>query len=169
MGRGGGGPLALGCRSKWKNATESRLPGNCGRYLLLLPHVCKLKGTTSEHLPSLYAFLVPALHPTCPESFSSNSNSRSYSDNVANDDSDFCSSLCSTSNSASLEEEEEEEESSVASTMAPWLQLEKVVWRWAETVPPEEVTQEYIEAAYHVGLELRADPADPRNRKCSLG
>ncbi|XP_073172774.1 ubiquitin carboxyl-terminal hydrolase 48 isoform X4 [Lepidochelys kempii] len=37
--------------------------------------------------------------------------------------------------------------------MAPRLQLEKAAWRWTETVPPEEVTQEHIEAAYRVGLE----------------
>uniref|UniRef100_A0A8C3T766 Ubiquitin carboxyl-terminal hydrolase 48 n=1 Tax=Chelydra serpentina TaxID=8475 RepID=A0A8C3T766_CHESE len=37
--------------------------------------------------------------------------------------------------------------------MAPRLQLEKAAWRWTETVPPEEVTQEHIEAAYRIGLE----------------
>ncbi|XP_060115140.1 ubiquitin carboxyl-terminal hydrolase 48 [Heteronotia binoei] len=37
--------------------------------------------------------------------------------------------------------------------MAPRLQLEKAAWRWAETVPPEEVAQEHVEAAYRVGLE----------------
>ncbi|XP_061456822.1 ubiquitin carboxyl-terminal hydrolase 48 isoform X2 [Rhineura floridana] len=37
--------------------------------------------------------------------------------------------------------------------MAPRLQLEKAAWRWTETVPPEAVTQEHIEAAYRVGLE----------------
>lgn len=37
--------------------------------------------------------------------------------------------------------------------MAPRLQLEKAAWRWAETVPPEEVAQEHIEAAYRVGLQ----------------
>ncbi|XP_054857186.1 ubiquitin carboxyl-terminal hydrolase 48 isoform X1 [Eublepharis macularius] len=37
--------------------------------------------------------------------------------------------------------------------MAPRLQLEKAAWRWTETVPPEDVTQEHIEAAYRVGLE----------------
>uniref|UniRef100_A0A674KBV0 Ubiquitin carboxyl-terminal hydrolase 48 n=2 Tax=Terrapene triunguis TaxID=2587831 RepID=A0A674KBV0_9SAUR len=39
------------------------------------------------------------------------------------------------------------------SGMAPRLQLEKAAWRWTETVPPEEVTQEHIEAAYRIGLE----------------
>ncbi|KAL7976145.1 hypothetical protein Chor_008242 [Crotalus horridus] len=37
--------------------------------------------------------------------------------------------------------------------MAPRLQLEKAAWRWTETVPPEAVTQEHIEAAYRIGLE----------------
>uniref|UniRef100_A0A8B9MMW8 Ubiquitin carboxyl-terminal hydrolase 48 n=1 Tax=Accipiter nisus TaxID=211598 RepID=A0A8B9MMW8_9AVES len=37
--------------------------------------------------------------------------------------------------------------------MAPRLQLEKAAWRWTETVPPEAVAQEHIEAAYRVGLE----------------
>ncbi|KAH1175714.1 hypothetical protein KIL84_022239 [Mauremys mutica] len=37
--------------------------------------------------------------------------------------------------------------------MAPRLQLEKAAWRWTQTVPPEEVTQEHIEAAYRIGLE----------------
>ncbi|XP_041319290.1 ubiquitin carboxyl-terminal hydrolase 48 isoform X2 [Pyrgilauda ruficollis] len=37
--------------------------------------------------------------------------------------------------------------------MAPRLQLEKAAWRWTETVPPEEVAQEHIEAAYRVRLE----------------
>uniref|UniRef100_A0A8C3FN39 Ubiquitin carboxyl-terminal hydrolase 48 n=1 Tax=Chrysemys picta bellii TaxID=8478 RepID=A0A8C3FN39_CHRPI len=37
--------------------------------------------------------------------------------------------------------------------MAPRLQLEKAAWRWTESVPPEEVTQEHIEAAYRIGLE----------------
>ncbi|XP_050570806.1 ubiquitin carboxyl-terminal hydrolase 48 isoform X5 [Cygnus atratus] len=37
--------------------------------------------------------------------------------------------------------------------MAPRLQLEKAAWRWIETVPPEAVAQEHIEAAYRVGLE----------------
>uniref|UniRef100_A0A670JJ95 Ubiquitin carboxyl-terminal hydrolase 48 n=1 Tax=Podarcis muralis TaxID=64176 RepID=A0A670JJ95_PODMU len=42
---------------------------------------------------------------------------------------------------------------STAPGMAPRLQLEKAAWRWTETVPPEAVTQEHIEAAYRVGLE----------------
>uniref|UniRef100_A0A670ZR19 Ubiquitin carboxyl-terminal hydrolase 48 n=1 Tax=Pseudonaja textilis TaxID=8673 RepID=A0A670ZR19_PSETE len=37
--------------------------------------------------------------------------------------------------------------------MAPRLQLEKAAWRWTETVPPEAVTQEHIEAAYRIRLE----------------
>ncbi|XP_028920775.1 ubiquitin carboxyl-terminal hydrolase 48 isoform X6 [Ornithorhynchus anatinus] len=37
--------------------------------------------------------------------------------------------------------------------MAPRLQLEKAAWRWAETVRPEEVAQEHIEAAYRIWLE----------------
>ncbi|XP_048182262.1 ubiquitin carboxyl-terminal hydrolase 48 isoform X2 [Corvus hawaiiensis] len=37
--------------------------------------------------------------------------------------------------------------------MAPRLQLEKAAWRWTETVPPEAVAQEHIEAAYRVRLE----------------
>ncbi|XP_044523778.1 ubiquitin carboxyl-terminal hydrolase 48 isoform X4 [Gracilinanus agilis] len=37
--------------------------------------------------------------------------------------------------------------------MAPRLQLEKAAWRWAETVRPEEVSQEHIEAAYRIWLE----------------
>lgn len=37
--------------------------------------------------------------------------------------------------------------------MAPRLQLEKAAWRWTETVPPEEVAQEHVEAAYRIGLE----------------
>ncbi|KAJ6656859.1 hypothetical protein lerEdw1_003190 [Lerista edwardsae] len=36
--------------------------------------------------------------------------------------------------------------------MAPRLQLEKAAWRWAETVPPEAVAQEHVEAAYRVAL-----------------
>ncbi|KAL8165088.1 UNVERIFIED_CONTAM: hypothetical protein K2H54_027504 [Gekko kuhli] len=107
---GGGGPLALGCRAKRKDAAEGRLPGGCGRRLLLLPRACKLQGAATEPLPGLNAFLAPAPHPPCPESYSSDSDSSSYSDHAANDDSDFCSSLSSTSNSASSEEEEEEEE-----------------------------------------------------------
>ncbi|KAM5247180.1 ubiquitin carboxyl-terminal hydrolase 48 isoform 11-T11 [Ctenodactylus gundi] len=37
--------------------------------------------------------------------------------------------------------------------MAPRLQLEKAAWRWAETVRPEEVSQEHIETAYRIWLE----------------
>lgn len=37
--------------------------------------------------------------------------------------------------------------------MAPRLQLEKAAWRWAETVRPEDVSQEHIEAAYRIRLE----------------
>ncbi|XP_052547662.1 ubiquitin carboxyl-terminal hydrolase 48 isoform X3 [Tympanuchus pallidicinctus] len=37
--------------------------------------------------------------------------------------------------------------------VAPRLQLEKAAWRWTETVPPEAVTQEHVEAAYRVRLE----------------
>lgn len=40
-----------------------------------------------------------------------------------------------------------------ADSMAPRLQLEKAAWRWAETVRPEEVSQEHIETAYRVRLE----------------
>lgn len=36
--------------------------------------------------------------------------------------------------------------------MAPRLQLEKAAWRWAETVPPEAVAQEHVEAAYRIAL-----------------
>ncbi|XP_060104370.1 SKI/DACH domain-containing protein 1 [Heteronotia binoei] len=117
----GGSPLTLGCRAKRKNAAEGRLPGGCGRRLLLLPRACKLKGAAaaaaaSQRLPGLNAFLAPPLphhhhhhHQPFLESYSSDSESSSYSDHAAND-SDFCSSLSSTSNSASSEEEEEEEE-----------------------------------------------------------
>ncbi|XP_015265488.1 PREDICTED: SKI/DACH domain-containing protein 1 [Gekko japonicus] len=93
-----------------KKAAEGRWPGGCGRRLLLLPRACKLSGAASERLPGLNAFLAPAPHPPFPESCSSDSDSSSYSDHAANDDSDFCSSLSSTSNSASSEEEDEEEE-----------------------------------------------------------
>ncbi|XP_048823310.1 ubiquitin carboxyl-terminal hydrolase 48 isoform X5 [Lagopus muta] len=37
--------------------------------------------------------------------------------------------------------------------VAPRLQLEKAAWRWTETVPPEAVSQEHVEAAYRVRLE----------------
>ncbi|KAM4015814.1 LOW QUALITY PROTEIN: ubiquitin carboxyl-terminal hydrolase 48 [Anomaloglossus baeobatrachus] len=37
--------------------------------------------------------------------------------------------------------------------MAPRLQLEKAAWRWTESVRPEEVTLEHMEAAYRVRLE----------------
>ncbi|NP_001120167.1 ubiquitin carboxyl-terminal hydrolase 48 [Xenopus tropicalis] len=37
--------------------------------------------------------------------------------------------------------------------MAPRLQLEKAAWKWTDTVRPEEVGQEHIEAAYRVRLE----------------
>ncbi|XP_033015280.1 ubiquitin carboxyl-terminal hydrolase 48 isoform X1 [Lacerta agilis] len=47
--------------------------------------------------------------------------------------------------------------------MAPRLQLEKAAWRWTETVPPEAVTQEHIEAAYRVGLESCQRGACRRN------
>ena len=40
-----------------------------------------------------------------------------------------------------------------AKAMAPRLQLEKAAWRWAETVRPEEVSQEHIETAYRIWLE----------------
>lgn len=36
--------------------------------------------------------------------------------------------------------------------MAPRLQLEKVAWRWVETVRPEEIGQEHVELAYRVNL-----------------
>ncbi|XP_066493077.1 ubiquitin carboxyl-terminal hydrolase 48 isoform X2 [Tiliqua scincoides] len=36
--------------------------------------------------------------------------------------------------------------------MAPRLQLEKAAWCWVETVPPEAVAQEHVEAAYRVAL-----------------
>nr|XP_056713637.1 SKI/DACH domain-containing protein 1 [Euleptes europaea] len=105
-----GGPLALGCRAKRKKAVEGGSPGGCGRRLLLLPRACKLKGAPTPRLPGLSGFLAPGLpthpHPPFPESYSSDSESSSYSDPAAND-SDFCSSLSSTSNSASSEEEEE--------------------------------------------------------------
>uniref|UniRef100_A0A8C5PKN7 Ubiquitin carboxyl-terminal hydrolase 48 n=1 Tax=Leptobrachium leishanense TaxID=445787 RepID=A0A8C5PKN7_9ANUR len=39
------------------------------------------------------------------------------------------------------------------SDMAPRLQLEKAAWRWAESVRPEDVGLEHIEAAYRVRLE----------------
>ncbi|EHB07082.1 Ubiquitin carboxyl-terminal hydrolase 48 [Heterocephalus glaber] len=37
--------------------------------------------------------------------------------------------------------------------MAPRLQLEKAAWRWAETMRPEELSQEHIETAYRIWLE----------------
>lgn len=62
--------------------------------------------------------------------------------------------------------------------MAPRLQLEKAAWRWTETVPPEAVAQEHIEAAYRVRLEpcqrgacryRRAGHRTPRQRAWDLG
>ncbi|XP_048367410.1 SKI/DACH domain-containing protein 1 [Sphaerodactylus townsendi] len=103
-----GSPLALGCRTK----REKGGPGRCGRRLLLLPRACKLKGGPAPRLPGLGGFLAPPpplLHHACPESYSSDSDSSSYSDLAAND-SDFCSSLSSTSNSASSEDDEDEDE-----------------------------------------------------------
>uniref|UniRef100_A0A3P8WKN3 Ubiquitin carboxyl-terminal hydrolase 48 n=1 Tax=Cynoglossus semilaevis TaxID=244447 RepID=A0A3P8WKN3_CYNSE len=49
--------------------------------------------------------------------------------------------------------------------MAPRLQLEKVAWRWVETVRPEEIGQEHVELAYRVNLPACMMGACRRNCK----
>uniref|UniRef100_A0A6J0UA77 SKI/DACH domain-containing protein 1 n=1 Tax=Pogona vitticeps TaxID=103695 RepID=A0A6J0UA77_9SAUR len=106
-----GSPLGPGCRSsKRKKTTERRFSPDCSQRLLIVPRFCKpAKAASLERLPGLNSFLAPPAHRHFPETYSSDSESSSYSDQPAND-SDFCSSLTSTSNSGSSEEEEEEEE-----------------------------------------------------------
>ncbi|XP_037746755.1 SKI/DACH domain-containing protein 1 [Chelonia mydas] len=122
-----GSPVGLTYRYKRKRPCEAAQKDcvlntpSSARRLLIVPRPCKPKGAAAGTAACLERFHLvdgfctspqqPPQQPlgSFPESCSSDSESSSYSDHVAND-SDFGSSLSSTSNSVSSEEEEEEEE-----------------------------------------------------------
>nr|XP_025038622.1 SKI/DACH domain-containing protein 1 [Pelodiscus sinensis] len=120
-----GSPVGLTYRYKRKRACEAA-PKDClltapgsARRLLIVPRPCKPRGAAAAagtaaclerfHLGNGFCTSQQPHAGSFPESYSSDSESSSYSDHAAND-SDFGSSLSSTSNSVSSEEEEDEEE-----------------------------------------------------------
>ncbi|XP_075068036.1 SKI/DACH domain-containing protein 1 [Mixophyes fleayi] len=105
-----GSPAGVTYRYKRKRSSADKDSFHSGRRLLFIPKPYRSKGTPVclERIHFINGFC-PQHLGTLQESYSSDSESSSYSEQAAND-SDFGSSLSSSSNSVSSDEEEEEEE-----------------------------------------------------------